>query len=132
MRAAHYAHALEQLLKEHPESETELIERLVVVVRDNGHHHLLSKILRSFTKLHERDEKRNTIEVITATAVGETDIQRLLKSDPFKRILSTKHKHVKRTIDDSIVGGTIVRTGSQRVDASFKRALIELYQNITK
>lgn len=132
MRAAHYAHALEELLKEQPTKETELVERLLTVVHENGHDHLLKKILRSFTKLHERDAKKSTIEVVTSSPITESEVQKLLKIDPFKRILSPDHKHVKRSVDDTIVGGTIVKTGGQRIDQSYKRALIELYQHITK
>ncbi len=132
MRAAHYAHALEELLKAHPEKESELVERMFTVVHENGHDHLLKKILRSFTRLHERDAKKSTIEVVTATPIAEAEVQKLLKQDPFKKILSADHKHVKRTVDETIVGGTIVRTGGERIDTSYKRALIELYQHITK
>ena len=132
MRAAHYAYALEELLREEPTKETELVDRMLTVVHQNGHDHLLKKILRAFTKLHDRHIKRSTIEVVTATPITEADVQKLLKSEPFKKILSADHKHVKRTVDDSIVGGTIVRTGAERVDTSYKRALIELYQHITK
>jgi F0F1-type ATP synthase delta subunit len=132
MRAAHYAHALEELLKEQPGKETELVERLLIVVHENGHDHLLKKILRSFTKLHERDAKKSTIEVVTSSPITESEVQKLLKVDPYKRILLADHKHVKRTVDDTIVGGAIIRTGGQRIDQSYKRALIELYQHITK
>jgi ATP synthase F1 delta subunit len=132
MRAAHYAHALEELLKESPAKETELVERLFTVIKENGHEHLLKKVLRSFTRLHERDLKKSTIEVITATPLPESEVVKLLKKAPFSKILTADHRHVSRKVDDSIVGGAIVRTGSQRIDQSYKRALIELYQHITK
>ena len=132
MRAAHYAHALEELIKEQPAKEVEFVERLFTVMHENGHDHLLKKVLRSFTRLHERDQKKTTIEVITATPVTEGEVVKLLKNEPFSKILSKDHRHVARKVDETIVGGTIVRTGSERVDASYKRGLIELYQDITK
>lgn len=132
MRASHYAHALHQLLREQPSKESELIKQTLKTVHENGHDHLLHKILRSFTRLEERSSKRHTIEVVTSAPISETDVQKILKKDPFKKILSADHKHVKRTVDDSIIGGVIVRTGAERVDTSYKRALIQLYQHITK
>lgn len=132
MRASHYAHALDELLKENPKKESELLERLLQIVHENGHNHMLKKILRSFTRLHEQSAKKNTIEVISDKPISETDVQKILKKEPFKKILTAEHKHVKRSVDDSIIGGIIVRTGGERIDTSYKRALIELYQHITK
>lgn len=132
MRAAHYAHALHQLLREHPTKEAELLKQTLKAVDENGHNHLLNKILRSFSRLEERSAKKNTIEVVTSVPITEHDVQKILKKDPYKKILSATHKHVKRTVDNSIIGGVVVKTGGERIDTSYKRALIEIYQHITK
>jgi F-type H+-transporting ATPase subunit delta len=132
MRAFHYARALESLYKDDPSKENEVVERLLAVMHENGHDHLLKKVLRSFQKLHERDRKKSTIEIVSATPIAEGEVVKLLKKEPFSKILSTKHRHVTRSVDDSIVGGVVVKTGSERVDASFKRSLIDLYEHITK
>lgn len=131
MRAFHYARALEDLLKEEPKNEEEILRNFFETIEKNGHEHLLKKILRSFTRINQRNLKQSTIEVVTAKPIAETEVQKILKQSPFNKILTTSHKRVARTIDESIVGGIIVRTGSERVDQSYKRALTELYQHIT-
>ena len=70
--------------------------------------------------------------MVTATPIAEAEVQKLLKEERFSKILSKDHRHVARKVDETIVGGTIMRTGSERVDGSYKRALIDLYQDITK
>lgn len=131
MRASHYAHALQSLMRAKPQEQDSILEHFFEVIKKNDHEHLLKKIVRSFARLHERELKQSTIEVVTVSAIHENEVQQILKKTPFSKILTTSHKRVDRKVDDSIVGGVIVRTGSQRVDASYKRALTELYQHIT-
>ena len=132
MRASHYARALLELSKDEPKNVDTLVERLWQLMQKNGHQHLAKKVLRAFTKMSQREEKMSTIEVITAVPIAETSVQKILKKAPFYNVLSTSHKKVLRTVDESVVGGVIVKTGSRRVDQSFKRSLSELYQHITK
>jgi ATP synthase F1 delta subunit len=131
MRASYYSRALRLAIKEHPHSEEKLLKQFVETVAANGHTHLLSKVVRSFEKLTQKDEKESTIVVTSATQLSEERTLELLKKEPFKHALSTSHKKVIRTVDDSIVGGVVVRTGSVRIDGSHKRALLNLYQSLT-
>ena len=132
MRASYYARALHSALKEHPEMEEKLLKQFAETVKANGHTYLLPKIVRSFGKLREKEEKGNTIQDTSAVSLSEQQTQELLKKEPFKHALSTSHKKVIRTVDSSLVGGVIVKTGNERIDASYKRALLDLYQHITE
>ena len=132
MRAAHYAKALAALIEAHPKKVDELIVDTLKLMHANGHDHLQKKLLRSFSRMYEREEKKTTIEVVTAEPIKDSEIQTLLKKKVFSTLLSAKHKRVIRKIDNSLIGGTVVQTGSLRVDQSYKKALIELYQNVIK
>lgn len=131
MRAYHYARALEDLIKEDPKNEEQIMRHFFETIEKNGHEYLLRKVLRSFIRLNQRAVKLSTIEVVTAEPIADTEVQKILKQSPFNKILTTSHKRVARTVDDTLIGGIIVRTGSERVDNSYKRALTELYQHIT-
>lgn len=132
MRASYYSRALHAALGEHPEAEAKLLKQFAETVAANGHSYLLPKIIRSFEKLTAKDEKDGTIVVISAIALTAENTQELLKKEPFKHALSTSHKKIVRTVDGSLVGGVVVKTGSTRIDGSYKRALLDLYQHITE
>lgn len=132
MRASYYSRALYAALKEHPEQEEKLLRQFAETVKANGHLYLLPKIVRSVEKLQEKDEKEGTIVITSATPLTAEHTQELLKKEPFKHALLASHKKVVRSVDDSLVGGVVVKTGSTRIDGSYKRALLDLYQHITE
>ena len=131
MRAAQYAEALYRAAKEHPHKEDALLSNLTETLKANGHTHFLPRIVRSLERFRTRDEKEGTIRITSSRELTEKETQELLRKEPFKNLLDTSHKRVERVVDDSIIGGAIVSTKSQRVDGSYKRALLELYKSIT-
>ena len=132
MRASYYAQAFHELAAAQKIDAGKLVKQFVETVAGNGHAHLLPKIVRSLERIEKREEKKETIEVTSAKELSTARVAELLKKDPFKRALSSTHKKVVRKIDETLVGGEVVRTGSLKIDASHKRSLIELYQHITQ
>ena len=132
MRAAHYAEALYSAITDHPNDEEKLVGNFVATLKTNGHTHFLPRIIRSIERYHARDEKSRTISITSSKVLSEQDTQEILRKEPFKNLLSASHKRVERIVDDSVIGGVIVRTKTVRVDASYKRALIELYQSLIR
>ena len=131
MRAAHYAHALYSAITDHPKDEEKLVGNFIEALKVNGHTHFLPRIIRSLERYHARDEKERTISITSGKELSEKDTQEILRKEPFKNLLTASHKRVERIVDDSVIGGVIVRTKAVRVDASYKRALLELYKSIT-
>ena len=132
MRASHYAQAFHELTLTPKMEEGALVKQFVATVAENGHAHLLPKIVRSLERIHRREEKRETIEVTSSKELSPGEVSELLKHEPFKHALSPSHKKVVRKVDETLVGGTLVRTGALRIDASYKRALLELYRHTTE
>ena len=130
MRAAHYAKALHELSVSSKHEEGQILKYFVKTVIENGHAHLFPKIVKAFERLITKDTKRSTIRITSATAMTEEKILELLRKEPFKHALSPKHKHVERRMDDSIVGGVVVESGTTLIDASYKRMLLDLYQSL--
>jgi F0F1-type ATP synthase delta subunit len=130
MRASSYAQALHELSVDGTIDGGKLVKQFVATVMGNGHAYLLPKIVRSLERIHKREEKKSTIEVTSAKALSPEHVADLLKRAPFKHALSPLHKKVVRKVDETLVGGEVVRTGTLKIDASHKRALIELYQSL--
>ena len=130
MQARHYAQALYDLSASREMEEGKLVKQFVRTVQANGHAHLIPKILRSFERLQTREERKQTIEVQSARILSQEEGHKLLKREPFKQAISASHKKVIRKTDDTLVGGAVVRAGGVRVDASHKRALVDLYQSL--
>lgn len=131
MRSSWYAKALFDLTEKSTLAEDTLIQHFVGTITRNGHLHMLPRILRSYARIKAKALKRATIEVTTATPANEREVLALLRNEPFSRILSPKHKRVVRLVDPNIIGGTIARTSSARVDMSYKSMLVGIYQNMT-
>ncbi len=129
MRARYYAQALYDLALTEKGDEAKLIRQFVETVAGNGHAHMLPKILKSYERIAEKEARKSTIEVTSAVPLSEENVLKLLKKEPFKNALTASHKKVVRKTDDTLVGGVVVRTGRVRIDASYKRMLLDLYQN---
>ena len=131
MRASWYSQALYEVLTSHKGDEEKLLKQFKETVIRNGHAHMFPKILRSYERLLAKKQKEATIEVTSATLLSEKAVAELLKKSPYKNVLSTSHRSVGRKVDETITGGVVVRTSTMRIDASYKRMLLELYQKIT-
>lgn len=132
MRASYYAKALREIETSGTIPEEKLVEHFLGVLAQNGHTHMLPNILRSYERMRSKEEAQGTIEVTSATSMAESEVQALLKKDPFRNVLTASHKKVIRKTDPTLVGGVVVRSGTTRYDASYKRMLLELYQSLTQ
>lgn len=128
MRASYYAKALHELVLSQKIGEDVLVRQFVATVAQNGHAHMFPRVVRSFERMERRDEKKATIEVTSARELSPVEVSELLKQGPFKHALSPLHKKVIRRTDATLVGGVIVRTGATKIDASYKRMLMDLYR----
>jgi F-type H+-transporting ATPase subunit delta len=131
MRASTYAKALREVLRSRTHDEDVLVEHFVATVRANGHEYLLPSIVKAFGRLAEKEVRNETIEVTSAHPLSEDDVVGVLKRPEYRDLLTASHRRVARKVDESIVGGVVVRAGSRRVDGSYKRALLDIYQEFT-
>lgn len=126
MRATTYAQALRELLAAAPKSEHDgLIERFAATVRRNGHAHLFPAIVRTLERLAQRHAREATLEIVTAEKITHDEREKILAAHS-----APKDRVVAERVDPSLVGGYVLRSRSQRIDASYKRTLFELYQRI--
>ena len=130
MRSSWYAKALYELHTESKLDEAKLLKQFIGTVSANGHAHMLGKIMSGFERLVTKGINETTIEVRSAKEMTESGVLSLLKKEPFNHALRGTPKKVVRKTDPTIVGGTIVRSKTIRIDASHKRMLIDLYQSV--
>ncbi len=97
------------------------------VLERRGHSQLLPRILRTFVREYEYRGHSNTA---TVTVARESDAKSEIVRDLLKELSITEKPEV--VIDETIIGGAKLRSGSIAIDATYKTALINLYQAITK
>lgn len=89
---------------------------------------VLPQFLRALAALIAEEKGEITAEVIAATALSDEQATRL--ADTLKAKVGKTVK-LKTTIDDSLIGGLIVKLGSIQIDTSVKSKLASL-QNAMK
>jgi F0F1-type ATP synthase delta subunit len=128
MLAHRYAEALYQLTKDRPQDEAFAVYlRLKELLAVRGHARLLPAIVRHFERIVSRaDHDRPTIVVASEHERTKHDaaITKALSD------LSIDPTRVQTRIDPSSVGGFKVYTDNKQYDATYKRALISLYQQL--
>ena len=122
MKARVYAQVLKRLSEKGTDEGT-IVKNLIAHLRDTGRMKLLPGILRELkTREAESEALASSVEVAKA-------------SDEKRALAAAKEAGVtvdKATVNPSLLSGWRARSGSQLVDRSGKRQLIELYRNITR
>ena len=90
---------------------------------------LLSSIAISFIDLYKTYKKIESATVTTATPLDES-----LKKEVINFIKKHGDQDVELTeiVDESIIGGAIIRMGDKQLDASVSNAISELKQKFNK
>ena len=118
-----YAHALLQVAKDGMEPK-EAVLGLVSTLRAHGHMNLLPRIARALSE-DGRRALRSDGAVLTVAAEAEAAAARIAAAGYIGS------QPVRIATDERLIGGWVLTTPDTRVDASFKKQLVELYQAIT-
>lgn len=127
MNAQMYAHALYRATRGKDEAtQRAYTESLVTVLKKRGHESLLPAILASFTRATEKKGVKTVITVAREEDAAEA--QRVLEE--YATEFDTAQHEV--AVDDTIIGGYVIRGNDKILDRSFKSALLNLYQKVTQ
>ena len=99
------------------------------LVIDQGRQRRLPNIIETFFTLAQESREKVTAEVITSVPLTEDLIQRLEKE---LSKASKKQVFLKPMIDESILGGVIVKVENKIIDGSVKHRLEEIKQEMVK
>jgi F-type H+-transporting ATPase subunit delta len=93
----------------------------LVIDQDRGR--LFSKIAEEYYRLVSETRAKVTAEVITAFPVIDGMLDDLARE---LRRLTKKDVHLRTRVDESIIGGVIVRVGDKVLDGSVRKKLSQL------
>jgi len=123
-----YAQALADLAKNKSSDEISVIFlNFISLLKKRGHYSLLPKILKSLENIKQKKDL-NAVEFIVSSAKQEDKFKPKLVE--FKKYFSGEEK-VKTKIDETIVGGFIIKSKNIIIDGSYKKALMSLYNKFT-
>ena len=99
------------------------------IITTKKRENLLASIAKSFINLYKAHKKIESATVTTATPLDEE-----LKSEVIKFIKKHGDQDVELTevVDESIIGGAIIRMEDKQLDASVSSAIFELKQKFNK
>jgi F-type H+-transporting ATPase subunit delta len=95
----------------------------VAVLARNGRKNQLQPVIRAFKRLASEHRGETTAEVITARPLNDDQLAQL-KSQLRSR--AGRDVNIDATVDPQILGGIVVKLGSQQIDASIRSKLNRL------
>jgi F-type H+-transporting ATPase subunit delta len=102
-----------------------LTTRLLGVLARNGRKSELLAVIRAFRRLAADHRGETTAEVVTARALSDDQLAELRKQ---LRARAGRDVNIDAAINPDILGGIVVRLGSQMIDASVRTKLNRLAQ----
>lgn len=131
MNADTYATALYQALDntEH-HTHDQLLKRFIDVVTSRRHERLLPAIVRAFERKIARAQQGQVAHITFAHSADANNMDGLLQKD--LRELGAQDASRTTTEDPTLIGGYVITARGQRLDASYKRALLEMYHSLIR
>jgi len=93
------------------------------VLARNGRKNQLRLVIRAFRRLAADHRGETTADVITARPLGDDQLAELKAQ---LRARAGRDVHIDATVDPKILGGIVVKLGSQQIDASIRTKLNRL------
>lgn len=130
--AENYAQALYELECELPsEAERdEIVRSFVGILKRNHYERLLPAVVRHLEKRITNEKQRVTIELIVAKDSDKEKYSSAI-TEHADVLGDVSSKPITARIDDSIIGGYVVNGHGVRVDASYRKHLLDLYSKLT-
>lgn len=123
--AEQYAAALYNALQEtNPAHQDAVLENFVKLLSENGHLEMFGRIEEEFVKF---EQKKSGQVPIQATFAEEHSDKFLL--DALNNVLG-KDVVLKKKIDKDLIGGVVIETEDERIDASVRKHLSNLKKSL--
>jgi F-type H+-transporting ATPase subunit delta len=97
----------------------------VGVLARNGRKGVLQSVIRAFRRLASEHRGEATAEVVTARPLNDDQLAQLRQQ---LRVRAGRDVNIDATVDPSLLGGIVVKLGSQQIDASIRTKLNRLAQ----
>jgi F-type H+-transporting ATPase subunit delta len=106
-----------------------LFRNFLLLVAEKGRAGEIEEIGREFERLMAREDRRLTVELITARELSDTEagaIVAQIEEQAGRKIEAT------RSVDPALIGGFVLEAGSYRVDASVRGRLERLRTDLVR
>lgn len=121
MKADDIAHGLRKAVDAGTAPET-AVDAMTAFLKRKGALSLLPSILHAYTRIQARENRKKPILKVAK----HEDADVLIGSDASMRSLNPEIK-----VDTTLIGGYVLSKDMQRIDASHKGTLLNLYHKIT-
>lgn len=98
------------------------VEAMTAFLKRKGAISLLPSVLTAYTRIEAREKRKKPV----LNVAKKEDADAILASDTSLQMLKPEIK-----VDSTLIGGYVLTKDAQRVDASHKGALLNLYHKIT-
>lgn len=101
----------------------EQCKELIKVLGENNRFEVIPEVYEEFLHLREKHEKVLTVQLISAHPYAQSEI------DSLKNKLAAKYDcsiNFEQMIDESLIGGAILKVGNEVIDASVKTGIKNL------
>ena len=95
------------------------------VLARNGRKSQLGSVIRAFRRLAAEHRGETTAEILTARPLNDDQLAALRQQ---LRTRARRDVNIEATVDSNILGGIVVKLGSQQIDASIRTKLNRLAQ----
>jgi F-type H+-transporting ATPase subunit delta len=102
-----------------------ITSNFLAVLANNGRKNQLRPVIRAFRRLAAEHRGETVAEVVTARPLNDDQIAQLKQQ---LRTRAGRDVNIDAQVDPSILGGIVVKLGSQRIDASIRTKLNRLAQ----
>lgn len=126
---AQKAHELIELLRQEFGEVTEPVRRFIQVLGSNKRLALLPEISEQFEMLKAEAEKTLDVAVTSAVVMTDDEVERL--SAALKRRFE-QDIEISTAVDDSLIGGAVIRAGDTVVDGSVRGKLDKLAESLAR
>jgi F-type H+-transporting ATPase subunit delta len=109
--------------------EDVLFRNFLQVVAEKGRAGEIEAIAQEFERLMAREERRLTVELVTARELSDAEAGELIgqiEKQAGRKVEAT------RSVDPSLIGGFVLRAGSYRADASVRGRLERLRRELVR
>jgi F-type H+-transporting ATPase subunit delta len=109
--------------------EDALFRNFLELVAEKGRAGELEEIARELDRLVAREERRLTVELVTARELTDAEAGEILgqiEQQAGRKVEAT------RSVDPDLIGGFVLRAGSYRADASVRGRLERLRQELVR
>jgi F-type H+-transporting ATPase subunit delta len=114
------------MIEELKDGSSKLVANLIQMVFDYGRMGEMAAIIDEFEAQYDQLHKRVHADVVSAVQLDENRRQKL--ADALAERLGANEVILNQTVDPKIIGGLIVKVGSQTLDGSLKTKLGKIRQ----